>query len=192
MKKTEMNSEKIIKFPSSEIIYVGIDPGREGAIVGRTKSEVVMKHRFPVISDEIDLWGIQEIFKAYLNAENTLYVVLEDVHSIFGVSAKANFQFGRAVGIIEAILVANNITFTKVHPKKWQTVLFQGIPEKRKPNKVEGKKGSLDTKPMALLAAKRLYPSLDLRGSERSKNPHEGIVDALCMSHYCFLHYTKK
>lgn len=100
--------------------------------------------------------------------------------------------FGFVAGAIQGIVVAAGYPHTLVQPKKWQKEIYQGIPEIRKPpvmikkGKMAGqmKKGNLDTKAMSLLAAKRLFPTLDLRASERCKKAHDGIVDALLIAEY--------
>ncbi len=170
-------------------MFIGIDPGKDGGIVFQSYDDIMVM-KTPQVADEIDIQKIVEIFEKFTNDKRVFPIcITEDVHAIFGSSAKAMFGFGRSLGILEGILASMKIPFIKVAPKKWQAVLFEGIKEIRKPNKVEGKKGGLDTKPMALLAVKRIYPKVNLLGSERSKNPHQGIVDALCLSHYCKIKY---
>lgn len=171
-----------------EKLYIGIDPGKDGAICLRDSHETIATLAMPLINNEIDIYTIDRFFKDNMQ-DRILQVVLEDVHTIFGSSAGATFEFGRGLGIIEGILTANSIPFLKVQPKEWQRVLFQGIPEKRKPNKINGQRGSLLTKPMAHLAIVRLYPEVELKKSARAKNPHLGIIDGLCMMHYCYMKF---
>ena len=47
-----------------------------------------------------------------------------------------------------------------------------------------GSKTKVDTKAMALMAAKRLFPKVNLIMTERSTTPHDGLVDALLMAEY--------
>ena len=60
--------------------------------------------------------------------------------------------------------------------------LFEGIP---KVLKKDGS-GKVDTKAMALIAAKRLFPTTVLTkpDSKRATVPHNGIVDALLIAEY--------
>jgi hypothetical protein len=44
--------------------------------------------------------------------------------------------------------------------------------------------GKRDCKKMSELAAKRLFPNVDLRATERCKISHDGIVDALLIAYY--------
>ncbi|KKK80116.1 hypothetical protein LCGC14_2826730, partial [marine sediment metagenome] len=120
------------------------------------------------------------------------HVFIEDVHAIFSSAAGATFQFGYVCGAIVMGVAAFDFKYTLVQPKVWQKVIYQGIPEIRKPSfviksgKFEGqtRKGALDTKKMSLLATKRLFPNEDLRKSDRCKIPHNGIVDALLIAEY--------
>lgn len=162
--------------------YIGIDPGKSGGIVAIHPDGVILVAKTPLVADEISIPGLLEFLDHY-KLQNPV-VVIEDVHSIFGTSAKSNFQFGRALGLVEGLVAALQLPMVKVAPKTWQKIAFLGIPEQRKPSSKPGKLGPLDTKPMALLAAQRLYPKVNLLASERSKKPHEGIVDSLLLAHY--------
>lgn len=113
-----------------------------------------------------------------------IHCVIEDVHAKFGSSAKATFSFGYVCGATEAMLIAHDIPYTKVNPKKWQKEMWEGIPVQKKPSS-SGKTMVNDTKLMSLMAAKRLFPEVDLRASNRSKIPHDGKVDSLLLAEYC-------
>lgn len=164
--------------------YIGLDPGKSGGFV-RISDEGVEACPTPTIGDEISLSGVKDWLVSCLasTGRENILVGIEDVHSIFGSSAGSNFQFGRALGMLEGCVAALEIPFVKVAPKTWQKVAHVGIPVIRKPGK-DGKLGGVDTKAMAALAAERLYPGLDLRGSDRAKKAHDGIVDALLIAHY--------
>lgn len=164
-------------------IFVGIDPGKDGAIVVLSESGTVLrKHTIPKIGKEVDEAELANIFRGWIGGGVT--VVLEDVHALFGSGAGATFAFGDICGFIRGLLVGYRVPFVKVQPKKWQSVMFEGVPEIIKPMKEGQKRKIRDTKAMALIAAKRLFPDVDLRMSERAKNPHDGIVDALLMAEY--------
>lgn len=171
----------------SDIFHMGCDPGSRGAIVLSNKSKDVIWFPVPLFKDSlIDLHRFAELIRDIKNSCEIEHCVLENVHSIPGASAKSNFNFGRAFGIAELALAENKIPYTLIEPKKWQMNLFQGIPEIKR---LDGKR---DTKAMALLAIKRLYPNLELRRTTRCKNPDEGLIDALCMNEYSWRHYGKQ
>lgn len=165
--------------------FTGMDVGGEGAIVSlNDKGEVVDKYVVPKIGNVIDL----HLLSKYIAMCKGAKVAIEDVHSIFGTSSKSNFKFGFASGAMEALLVAHSIPFERVAPKAWQKVAWQGVHIVSVPTGKRLKSGvmqtKVDTKATSLLAAKRLFPTFDMRASDRCKIPHDGIVDALLMAEY--------
>jgi len=170
---------------------IGCDIGKNGAIVIQDlESGNIVKSVMPVIGNNNNQFDTHELVKILESFKGTdCMVVFEDLRAIFGSGAGATFTFGFIAGATEAIIISLGLPYRKVNAKIWQKMAFAGVPEIRKPNTKDknGKeiKGKIDTKAMALVAAKRLYPNVDLRPTERSKNPHDGIVDALLMSWYC-------
>lgn len=171
------------------MISLGIDIGKNGAIVAIKHDGEVKTFKTPQINKEIDIHRLVEIIDEVSNGgKESIHAGIEDVHSIFGVGAKANFQFGRSLGIIEGLIISFGFPFTKISPKIWQKEMWMGISPVQintgKKTKEGNIKYKIDTKSTSQLAAKRLYPSLDLRGTERSKKDHDGIVDALLIATY--------
>lgn len=171
---------------NNSTLYIGIDPGKNGYITINYKSQIEFK-RIPLIGTEYDIKELSNIFQtlhALSDMVTFTHCVIEDVHAIFGSSAGSTFEFGYGVGLLEMGLTMVNIPYTKVNPKKWQKQMFEGIPEQKKPSST-GKTMKVDTKLMALQSAKRLFPTIDLRDTERSKKPHDGKVDSLLICEYC-------
>lgn len=152
-------------------MFIGIDPGVDGFI---STFDGEWKHyEMPKIGTELDVQALSELFKS-LHGK----AVIEDVHAIFGSSAKATFKFGKVAGILEALLVANKIPFVKVAPKAWQRVMWVGVPIIMK-----GKKK--DTKAMSEMACKRMFPELDLRRTVRCTTTDDNKVDSILLCAYC-------
>ena len=171
-----------------EICYIGIDVGKQGGIVAIYEGKVVLTEVMPV-QDKYYLSGdIRKIFENLKKEHENLLITIEDVHSLFTVSAKSNFQFGFGAGLIEGVCIGMGLPFMKVHPKKWQEYAWQGIQPVQhntgKFTKQGGPKYKTDPKATSLIAAHRLFPSVDLTKSVRAKKAHEGIVDALLISYY--------
>lgn len=164
--------------------YVGIDPGKQGAIAIITTNELIL-YKMPLIAKtEID---VKEIASLLFRLSNP-HVVIEDVHSIFNSSAHSNFDFGFGCGMLFAALKITEVPFTKVAPKTWQKEMWKGVKpveilttEKKKDGSPKYK---IDTKATSLLAATRLFPNVDLRATARCEKDHDGIVDALLMAEY--------
>jgi len=170
------------------MIYIGIDPGKDGGIAYIKANGKVSATTVPKIGTEVDLNAYTEILRKLKYSDEDVRVVLEDVHSIFGMSAKSNFEFGKNNGHIEGILVALGMPYSKVAPKTWQKVMWEGIKiekintgKKTKAGKIKYK---TDTKATSLKAVKRLFPDVDLRKSERATKPHDGKVDSLLLAEY--------
>lgn len=168
--------------------YVGIDPGKKGAIVRIGRK--VTKWAIPLDGKDVDL---DELCRIISNLNKKSVVCLESVHSIYGTGKQSMFTMGRVFGNIESALKCNGIKFHYVRPTDWQARVW-----KDKIKIKSGKKLVTDTKATSLRTAQALYPKLDLRygknetihkGRERS-TPHDGIVDALLIAHYA-KHYVK-
>lgn len=168
-------------------IFVGIDPGKSGHIVIIYPDNQIEKLPIPKIGKEVDVHALNRTLK--IIKEEPHHILTEDLHAIFGSSASSTFSFGWVNGILEGLLVANELSFTKVQPKVWQKEMFQGIPEQRKPSKLNKKgnevKGRIDTKVMSIMASKRLFPNFSLLPTERCRKDDDGISDSLLMAEFC-------
>lgn len=172
------------------MISIGIDVGKKGAITFINK-EKTLRGSFviPLVKTEIDVNALADILKK-LHSNHTIGIVgVEDVHSIFGASSKANFQFGRCLGLIEGVVSSLGISCVKVTPKNWQKEMWEGIPPIKINTGKKSKNGEVkykvDTKATSLLAAKKLFPGEDFLATSRSSVPHDGIVDGLLIAEYC-------
>lgn len=186
------------------MISIGIDIGSKGAICVMEDKKIVKTCAFPQLEGRPDLkkfcdilLEVKQTFGKYTigNIGSPIHCAIEDLHSIFGTGAKSNFQFGWINGATEAILTSLNIPYTKVQAKKWQKSLWEGIRPvevlvKGKKNKDGSPKYKIDTKATSLLAAKRLFPDQTFLATERSKVPHDGIVDAILICEYCRRHFS--
>jgi hypothetical protein len=167
-------------------IYIGIDPGQKGGIAMLIPNQKPILHKMPLIESELDLEKLLE----YIDPGSySCHIIIENVHSIFGTSAASNFSFGFGCGQLFATLKLSGIPFTQISPKVWQKEIWQGVKpieilDSKKKTKDGKPKYKIDTKATSLLAVIRLFPGIDLRGSDRSKKEHDGIVDALCLAEY--------
>ena len=143
----------------------GIDPGSNGALC-------VLDSQDPAYIALLDLkkatvWDIyHELFTRQPDV-----IWIEDVHSLFGMSAKSNFTFGRNLGIVHAISEINCFGRppSTVAPKVWQN--FIGVTAKGKAIK----------KQVAEIATK-LYPAANIHGKRGGLL--DGRSDALMIAHY--------
>lgn len=159
---------------------IGIDIGKKGAIVILARQPWTYATEsipMPLIADKLDYHKLFEILSHYKGTD--CHVIFEKLGVIFGTGKSTAFSMGHQSGAVEMACIALNLPYTKVPAKQWQKEMFQGVEEITKPGK-----SSRDTKAMALIAAKRLYPDYRLTIG-KSTTPHDGVVDALLMADYC-------
>jgi hypothetical protein len=173
--------KKISEVKPEPKTYIGIDPGKTGFIC-EIKGKYIIFYPIPKIGTHVDLLELSKILEGFKDMD--CHCVIEDVHAIYGSSAKATFEFGRIVGNLETFLIAYRIPHTKVTPKKWQKELWEGVPVQKKLSSSKKTKVT-DTKKMSEMAAKRLFPNIDLRKSTRAKNVDDNKVDSLLLAEYC-------
>lgn len=166
--------------------YLGIDVGKKGGFAFfKENGEIEKLIPMPMIGSEYKLTHISNIFQFH----PIKHAVIEDVHAIFGSSAKATFSFGFGKGILIAFAAAFEVPYTLVTPKLWQKEMWDSSSIVSKPTKRLLKSGfyarKTDTKKTSLLAATRLFPKESFLVTERSSVPHEGVIDAALMGEYC-------
>lgn len=171
--------------------YIGIDIGKMGGIVVvDSNGKFVSKHSIPLIGKDIDTGTLADIFEGIIEESNIIgaipHACIEKVHAIFGSAAASTFSFGFCAGLIEGIVRTKKISFTKITPKDWQSICWQQDEIEREPSttdkKGKVKQGKIRTKIVSLKAFKRIFPQVDLRPTERSKNQSDGLVDAILIA----------
>ena len=149
------------------MLIAGIDPGANGAIAvldSENPDSVALldlKKRNTVTIHE---WLVEELdYKP-----STFWI--EDIHSMFGMSAKSNFSFGKNLGIVTAIAeLFNHDLPNTVTPKVWQK--YVGVTAKGKAIKKQVAK-----------IAQYLYPQAELHGKRGGLL--DGRSDALMIAYY--------
>lgn len=166
--------------------YISIDPGSKGFVTVKTDEGYV----FRSLEDE-DLYSISSLFKELRNKydKDNIICVMESIHAIFGSSAKATFSFGEIFGKLQGLLIAHRIPYILVQPKEWQKEIWinDDMVYTYKKAYIKGKevtKKTIVTKATSINAAKRLFPNMDLRKTERCKNVDDNKVDSLLLNEY--------
>lgn len=163
------------------MIYIGIDPGAKG-FISYSSDDEIESIQMPLNGTSVDLKTLFEIFLS-LSVFNHKCII-EDVHAIYGSAAGATFSFGYTIGGTHALLEASGIGYELVQPKMWQKEMWAGIEIQKKPSK-SGSRIVTDTKATSILAAKTLFPHIDLRANSRCKIDHDGKADSLLLMEYC-------
>lgn len=171
-------------------VRIGIDIGSEGAYAVFLDSTLKTYGKIPYTTEEQNVAELlNHICDVVPKDSHDIHVVIEDLHSIHKSSAKSNFEFGKNNGLIIGMLQVIGFPYTKIGPKKWQKEMWQGIrpveiPVKGELDKEGNQKYKVDTKATSLIAAQRLYPGYTFLATERSRVPHNGIVDAVLIGAY--------
>jgi len=152
-------------------LYAGIDPGKRGAIAILDEGACIIEmFNTPMLGKEYDVAGIREVLSKY----ELTHIAIERVNAIQGrVGGASNFNFGQGYGLLQGLVAGLQIPYTLVGPKIWQKLCWLGVSKQD------------DNKKTSLLAARRLYPKETFLATQRSKVPHDGLVDAALIAHYC-------
>lgn len=165
-------------------VYLGIDVGSMGFITLNTGTEL----RFFSIADN-DAYKLSDILRNIKEKYPNVICAMEEIHAIFGSSAKSTFSFGEINGLLKGLLIANKIPYHLVPPKKWQSEIWENkdMVVTYKQVTIKGKqvtKKDVNTKQTSLNAAKRIFPNVDLRRTEKCKNLDDNKCDSLLISEY--------
>lgn len=148
---------------------LGVDPGLQGGLAIRAKEGLIYEP-MPVAGGELDLAALTRWLKAHRNEIQMAYV--EKVSAMPKQGVSSTFKFGDGFGSVKGILAALGIPFELVGPQKWMKVMHAGI------------KPDLPSKERSQLAASRVFPAISFLATERSKKPHEGMVEASLIAEY--------
>lgn len=142
------------------MIYIGIDPGKSGAMafIGENGDVTV----FPF--DEAKYLGH---LKALAHPPCQAKAVVEHVGAMPGQGVTSMFNFGRGFGWLLGVLDACQIPYELVRPQKW-----------KKEYSVTGDKNS------STAVCKRLFPDVSLLPTPRCKKDNDGMAEALLMAEY--------
>lgn len=83
----------------------------------------------------------------------------------------SSFSTGYGYGLWLGLIAGLGLRLVTVHPRTWQAKLCRDIPGD-------------STKARSIMAAGRLFPSVDLRATERCRKQHDGKADSLLLAYY--------
>lgn len=147
------------------MIYVGIDPGKSGAIA--------------VIFDGMDEtmvvpFGEREYINVLCNLSgHNVKTCLEHVTAMPKQGVTSMFNFGVNFGYIRGVLEAYSIPYELVRPQKW-----------KKEFSITGDKNT------SLEVCRRLFPNVCLRRTDKCRKDDDGMAEALLMAEYARRHLS--
>ena len=150
-------------------IYIGIDPGQTGAVAWiDTKNQSVDVVDCPMNGTELDIAGCLHVFSQFKG--KSAKAVIEFVNGR-NMGCMGAFKFGGNWYTWKTSLIANNINYTSLDPKKWKPMIGLPLGVGKSQSKIDSRK----------LAA-QLFPSLK---SKLSRVKDHGRSDALLMAECC-------
>lgn len=139
-------------------LYVGIDPGKSGALAVLYPDGTVKTVPFSQASYIVTLNEIKN---------HEVMCCLEKVGAMPGQGVVSMFNFGHNLGFIEGVLQASLIPYQLVPPQTWKKE-FSLSSEKTK----------------SIEVCQKLFPTANLLATERSRKPSDGIAEAVLMAEY--------
>lgn len=154
-------------------LFAGVDPGKDGGIVLLDRNgQVTEKYKIPLVrsgktKNEYDIPGIVEIVR--LNSARIFTLEKSQPMPMSGIVAQ--FHRGFSSGVWQGIFCALGIRYQLAHSRTWQKAMFADT-------------NAMDPKQASVIVAKRLWPTVDWRKSEKARNPDDGLTDAALIGMY--------
>lgn len=180
-------------------ITIGIDPGLRGGLARIKHISAIELVPMPIIPaktkkgadgrvkkisrDQYDLTAIRDLLRRWAlttypgpmetRRRADVFVFVEKSIPLppkLKAGSLAQFQRGVSRGW-SWMLTALELPHELIHPRTWMAAMHKGLPGK-------------DTKAKSILAASRLFPSVSLRRSERSRIADDGLAEALLIAEF--------
>lgn len=139
-------------------VYVGIDPGKSGAMAILYPNGSIETIPFNMVNYVDAIRGLTDY---------PVKCCLEKVGAMPGQGVVSMFNFGHNLGFIEGVLQSNSIPYQLVPPQTWKKE-FSLSSEKAK----------------SIEVCQKLFPKANLLATERSRKPSDGIAEAVLMAEY--------
>lgn len=156
-------------------LYIGIDPGKKGAIAIITRElEVLSLFDMPLLENkEVDALTLHDKISEYNMKENVEAVcVLEKAQAMRNQGVCSTFTYGEGYGCVKAALQLAEVCYQEVHPLTWKTYLRmtrKGFTKKQK-------------KDLSLQFSKEIFKGADIKKKD-------GRAEALLLAYYGVLKY---
>lgn len=130
--------------------FAGIDPGKGGALYIESNNGIIVAN-CPLVKGtrDYDLAEMDRLVK--IMRDSGCIVGLEFVHAFPGQGVVSMFSMGRGLGLWEALLVANGVTYQMVDPRDWRNFFELDVKVFK-----AGKKATKEEKDLAKRERKRL------------------------------------
>ena len=152
-------------------VYIGIDNGVSGAVAALNQNGLQYA-KIPIVKEYgrnmVDATRLQTLILEFLDFDGEAAIVYE--RPTGSKSARAGASMAASFAVVDSVLKLNGLRREAITPTKWQRNWW---------GKVE------NTKAEALRVARGIWPDEKFLATERSKVPHDGIVDACLIAEWC-------
>jgi len=145
------------------MVYIGIDPGKSGAMALILDNGSVEAYSFGE--------GIYRDVLEHVSNSGGCSAVVERVNAMPKQGVTSMFSFGVNFGYIQGVLAAFHVPFELVTPAKWKKEF-----------------GVTKDKNTSIAVAQRLFPQVSLLRTEKCRKPDDGIAEALLLACYAQRH----
>lgn len=152
--------------PEDNAIFVGIDPGKNGALAAIRGSEGSMLVPFED-DGESYINVFRRLFSIHRNTWSPVYVMVEKVWAMPHEGVSSAFSFGMNLGLICGIVKSIGFDVEYATPQQWQKHF-----------------GVTGDKQEHIAKAKELFPAANLKRTPRCKKDHDGFADAILIAEY--------
>jgi crossover junction endodeoxyribonuclease RuvC len=150
-------------------IIVGFDPGLSGGIAFISPVGLLAEP-MPVTKEGLDLVALRHLLEPIQTEIRMAFI--ERIHAVQMGSKSSMLSFGCGYGMIQGLLAGLQIPFELVRPTVWCKTMHSGVDADMKP------------KDKSLVVARRIFPKESFLASERSKKPHDGMIDAALIAEF--------
>jgi crossover junction endodeoxyribonuclease RuvC len=157
-------------------IYLGIDPGKYGAIAAiKYDSRDVSVFPFPLAGNDLDLTAINNWIRSMImHPDNTMFdyvACIEKVGAMPGQGVTSMFNFGFVTGALHGIISSYAIPRFMATPQAWKKLVLAGTKQ---------------DKEAAVSFCNRVYPTVPLTIGKSTK-PNDGMAEAICIATYALM-----
>lgn len=149
-------------------VVFGFDPGKSGGMAMLNGDQVEIAP-MPIAGGPIDWYAVARWVDHLMPMDADAIAYVEKVHSMPKQGVRSMFSFGTAYGGILGVLGALSIPTVLVTPQQWKGAVLRGTKK---------------DKAAAIEYCRMRWPTVSLLATERSRTPHDGMTDALCIAEY--------
>jgi len=156
------------------MLIMGIDPGKNGAIVVlNVLGELVKQLIMPLnLEGEPDISFLVSSIGPLIEAHRgEVYVYIERAQAMPKQGVVSMFNYGKGYGKLLGYFEGVNVPIFRVQAQRWKKVVLSAMEH---------------TKEGAIEFCRRFYPTLNLLRTPQCTKPHDGLADALCIAVYGF------